>query len=94
MKAAFIELMTKNCESFAHHTPLGIEFWLARDIQVLLGYDQWKNFLSVLSRAQTVCRLSNHYVSDHFADVCKTIKMPKGAEKQVDDFLLTCLYAI
>ena len=81
--------MTKNFESYAHKTDFGVDFWLARDVQILLGYEKWENFLGVLTKAQVACKLSGHSISDHFPDVRKTIKMPKGGEKTVDDFMLT-----
>ncbi|MFH1546297.1 MAG: DNA damage-inducible protein D, partial [Patescibacteria group bacterium] len=65
------------------------EFWLARDLQHLLGYTKWDNFQSVISKAKIACEASEHKISDHFAGVGKTIKMPKEAEKVVNDYMLT-----
>ena len=59
------------------------------DLQHLLGYEQWKNFKTVIDKTRTTCEVAGHNVSNHFADVGKTIKMPKGAEKTIDDFMLT-----
>lgn len=89
MKTEIIQTLTTNFESFAKKTENGVEFWLARDLQQLLGYEKWDNFLNVISKAKTACEISEHNVSDHFAGVGKTIQMPKGAEKTVDDFMLT-----
>jgi len=66
-----------------------IEYWLARDLQVLLNYTEWRNFLQVVEKAKIACENSDQYVSDHFVDVNKTINMPKGATKQIDDIMLT-----
>jgi DNA-damage-inducible protein D len=55
----------------------------------LLGYTKWDNFLNVVAKAKTACEVSGHQVLDHFADVGKTIAMPKGAEKEVPDLMLT-----
>ena len=52
-------------------------------------YSQWKNFKTVIDKARTACEMAEHRVSNHFAGVGKTIKMPKGAEKTIDDFMLT-----
>ncbi len=89
MKKEIIQSLTNNFESFANQTEQGIEFWLARDLQHLLGYTKWDNFINVLNKAKTSCEVSGHEISDHFADVGKTIKMPKGAEKEVPDIMLT-----
>jgi len=89
MKREIIKSLTKDFEFYAHKTKNGIEFWLARDLQHLLGYIKWDNFLKVISKARISCELSNNNVSDHFADVGKTIKMPKTAEKIVPDIMLT-----
>lgn len=70
-------------------TDEGIEFWLARDLQKLLGYDQWKNFQNVIAKAKTACEQSGVSLSDHFADVGKTIEMPKSAKKVIADIMLT-----
>ena len=67
----------------------GIECWSARELQDLLGYTQWRNFLNTIAKAKESCANAGECVSDHFADVSKTIAMPKGAEKEIDDILLT-----
>ncbi len=67
----------------------GIEYWLARELQELLDYTQWRNFQNVIEKAKDACINSGNLVSDHFADVSKTIPMPKGANKQIDDVILT-----
>lgn len=89
MKIDVIHSLTDSFEAHAQLTEGGIEFWLARDLQHLLGYTKWDNFLNVVSKAKTACEVSGHAVSDHFADVGKTIAMPKGAEKEVPDIMLT-----
>ena len=89
MNTEIIQSLTKDFESHARRTENGVEFWIARDLQHLLGYEKWDNFVNVISRAKTACEVSGHAVSDHFADVGKTIQMPKGAQKTIDDFMLT-----
>lgn len=73
----------------AQKTENGVEFWLARDLQHLLGYTKWDNFLNVISKAKTACEGSGPEVPNHFADVGKTIAMPKGATKEIPDLMLT-----
>lgn len=89
MKTDMIQSMTENFEAHAQQTENGVEYWLARDLQHLLGYTEWRNFTAVISKAKTSCEVSGHAISDHFVDVNKTIQMPKGAEKEVDDLMLS-----
>jgi len=58
-------------------------------LQELLDYTQWRNFLNVIEKAKEACRNSGNQVFDHFADVSKTIPMPKNAVKEIDDIMLT-----
>ena len=67
----------------------GVECWSARELQILLGYSKWENFANVIAKAKTACEKVGHSVFEHFPDVRKTIPMPKGAEKEIDDYLLT-----
>ena len=67
----------------------GVECWSARELCKLLGYTQWRNFASVIEKAKASCTNAGQSLTDHFADVSKTIPMPKGAEKEIDDILLT-----
>ena len=90
MKTELIHTLTSSFEAHAQQTDGGTEYWLARDLQYLLGYAEWRNFNStVISKAKTACEVSGHAVSDHFVDVNKTIAMPKSAEKVIDDLMLT-----
>ncbi|MDX2302427.1 MAG: DNA damage-inducible protein D [Microscillaceae bacterium] len=67
----------------------GIECWSARELQLLLGYNKWENFEKVINKAKSACANAGEEVANHFPDVRKTIPMPKGAEKEIVDFLLT-----
>ena len=67
----------------------GVEYWLARDLQILLEYEEWRNFSKVIDKAKIACQNAGQDIADHFVDVNKTIPMPKGATKDVDDFMLT-----
>ena len=89
METEIVISLTENFESFAHQTQDGVEFWMARDLQHLLGYGKWDNFKNVVSKAKTACELSGQNITDHFADAEKTIKMPKTATKEIDDIMLT-----
>ncbi len=67
----------------------GVECWSARELQHLLGYSKWENFVKVIQKAKEACTNAGEEVNYHFPDVRKTIAMPKGAEKEIEDILLT-----
>lgn len=84
-----IHSLTKNFENFANTTDDSTEFWLARDLQHLLGYAEWRNFQNVISKAKTACEVSGQSVLDHFVDVNKMVEIGLGIPKEVDDIMLT-----
>lgn len=88
LKKELISGLTKTFEEYAFEEN-GVEFWFARDLQKLLGYSEWRNFKNAVDKAKISCKNNRFNVADHFVDINKTIKMPKGAEKEVDDVLLT-----
>ncbi|MDR0371302.1 MAG: DNA damage-inducible protein D [Prevotellaceae bacterium] len=88
MKSEEIKALFAQFESASAEVE-GVECWSARELQKLLGYTQWRNFENTIDKAKEACRNAGENVSYHFADVSKTIAMPKGAEKQLDDILLT-----
>jgi len=88
MDKKVISKLTKNFEDYAYEEK-GIEFWFARDLKNLLGYEQWRNFLNVIDKAKESCENAGFKVIDHFAKVSKTIDMPKGATKEIEDYMLT-----
>ena len=88
MEKNIIQKLNKTFEQAAYEQD-GIEYWLARELQELLDYTQWRNFLNVIEKAKEACRNSGNQVFDHFADVSKTIPMPKNAVKEIDDIMLT-----
>lgn len=85
---AIIQL-TGSFEGHAQRTDSGVEYWLARDLQFLLGYAKWDNFLNVLNKARTACDVSGHEVVDHFADVGKMVELGSGSRREIDDVMLT-----
>ncbi|HRX63955.1 MAG TPA: DNA damage-inducible protein D [Candidatus Absconditabacterales bacterium] len=84
-----IESMMKDFESFVSITPDGVEFRLARDLQKLLGYTKWDNFLEVIKKAEVSCNNSGYNVSDHFADVGKVVQLGSNAQREISDIMLT-----
>ena len=79
----------KSFEDIKHIDENGVEFWYARELMIILEYKQWRRFESVINKAKESCENSDISVFDHFTDVSKTIKMPKGAEKTIPDYKLT-----
>ena len=65
------------------------EFWYARELQKVLEYSQWRYFYGVISKAIEACESSGLSVEDHFAEVRKMVVLGSGAEREVDDFMLT-----
>ena len=86
MKSDLITVLTGTFEGHAQRTEQGIEYWLARDLQVLLGYSKWENFLNVVAKAKTACEVSGHVVGDHFPDVGKMVDLGSGSQRQVTGF--------
>ncbi len=89
MKTEPITTLTDNFELHSQQTENGVEYWLARDLQHLLGYDQWRNFARVISKAKVASEVSGHEVSDHFADVSKMVDIGSGSKREIDDVMLT-----
>jgi DNA-damage-inducible protein D len=66
-----------------------VECWMARDIQLLLGYTEWRNFTNIISKAKEACVNSNQIIDDHFVDANKMINLPKSAKRNIEDIMLT-----
>lgn len=84
-----MEKEDKTFESIKHIDEDGIEFWYARELQKVLEYNKWENFEKVIAKAKIACKNTGISENEHFPDIRKTIKMPKGAEKEIKDYQLT-----
>ena len=89
MKTDLVQLLTTTFEGHAQLTESGVEYWLARDLQHLLGYAEWRNFTGVIGKAKTACELAGHAVANHFVDVNKMVDLGSGSQREIDDVLLT-----
>lgn len=66
-----------------------VEFWYARDLMPLLGYERWENFAKAINRAIDSCEASGFNVNDHFREVTKMISIGKGAKRGIKDYMFT-----
>ncbi|EPJ44185.1 MAG: hypothetical protein OFPII_36320 [Osedax symbiont Rs1] len=87
------EVITQLNQSFNQisHTWEGseVEYWYARDLQEILEYSDWRNFLKVIEKAKEACNNSVGKVENHFVDVNKMVTIGSGAERKIDDIMLT-----
>ena len=84
-KSAF-DLIAKSIKDDEGNT---IEVWYARELQQVLGYARWENFVVAIGRAMESCKTLGVNVDDHFREVTKMIALAKGAQREVQDFMLT-----
>ncbi len=88
MKTELIAQLHKTFENSVHSED-GIEFWYARELQSLLGYDKWENFEKVINRAKIACKSSKQEPSDHFPDAGKMVNLGSGAGREINDIKLS-----
>lgn len=88
MKKEDIQALFQNFED-AVCTIDDTECWSARDMQKLLGYSLWQNFANVINKAKAACENVGQPISDHFIDVNKKVDLGSGAQREVDDVMLT-----
>lgn len=89
MQNSQIELLTASFEGHAQKTEHGVEYWLARDLQDLLGYTEWRNFLKIIDKAETACEVSGQRITDHFVDVNKMVQIGSDSQREIEDLMLT-----
>jgi len=76
-------------EDIRHVNEYGQEYWLARELQPILEYKQWRRFEDAIDRAKIACQNSGNDPAEHFADVGKTSPMPHGGVKEIGDIMLS-----
>lgn len=88
MKQEVISQLHSSFELAVNETG-GVEYWFARDLQELLGYSKWENFIKVIDKAKIAVTNVKQEVADHFLDVRKMVDLGSGAKREIDDIMLT-----
>ena len=90
MKTELIKSMQNQLDTLVQTVPEdNVEFWFARDLQVPLGYVRWENFMTAIKRAMESCESTGYGAGDHFRGVTKMVGVGSGAERPIEDFMLT-----
>lgn len=90
MDHSTISKLTSSFDTLARQIPdENTEFWYAREIMTALGYDRWENFSKVIHKASIACETAGGVVANHFRGVTKMVPIGSGAERPVDDIMLT-----
>jgi DNA-damage-inducible protein D len=90
MNPQTMQKMQRQFDEMAHHVPdENIEFWFARELQEPLGYARWENFSKAIERAIESCQTAGYEPADHFRGVTKMVTLGSGAQREVEDFMLT-----
>lgn len=88
MEKNIITQLHKTFEDCVHQED-GVEYWFARELQLLLGYDRWENFENAINRAKIACTNAKNDVTDHFRGVTKMVDVGSGATREIQDLKLT-----
>ena len=79
----------KTFENIKHIDENGVEYWEARELQLVLDYKEWRKFENVINKAKEACKNSNINASDHFVGADKMVQIGSGAERKQRDYKLT-----
>jgi DNA-damage-inducible protein D len=89
MKTERVHSLIETFEGYAKQTETDVEYELARDLQHLLDYTKWENFLNVVVKAKTACEVSDHAVENHFPDVRKIVDLGSDSRREITKRTLT-----
>jgi len=88
MKSEIITTLFKSFEDIRHERD-GVEYWHARELQVLLDYSEWRNFTNVISKAKQACEGVGQSLANHFVGVNKMVVLGSGSKRKIKDVALT-----
>lgn len=88
MKTEIVKSYIEQFDDYSYRTE-NMEFWFARDLKGLLDYSKWENFVKVIEKAKIACDKAGGKIDDHFADSVRSVKMPNGGIKEIDDIILS-----
>ncbi|TVQ43743.1 MAG: DNA damage-inducible protein D [Saprospirales bacterium] len=88
MKKELISDLFKKFEEACYDID-GLECWSGRELQNILGYKDWRNFLNIIQKASKACRNSGEAVEDHFVGVTKMVRIGSRTDRPIDDIALT-----
>lgn len=90
MQTELIKKLKSQFDTMAHSiSDDKIEFWFARELQEPLGYARWENFMTAIRRAMESCETTGYEPGNHFRGVTKMVRLGSGAEREIEDFMLT-----
>lgn len=90
MKSDVIQQLKNRFDAMSQRIPdENVEFWFARELMEPLGYTRWENFQTAIKRAIESCETTGYNPEDHFRDVTKMVRLGSGAEREIEDFMLT-----
>jgi len=83
------ETYNKRFEEIKHTDENGLEFWYARELQIVLDYKEWRKFENVINKAKESCENSKISAFEHFVGADKMVEIGSGAKRKQDDYKLT-----
>jgi DNA-damage-inducible protein D len=88
-ESANIEAYRRALDAGQRHAPDGSEYWLARDLMVILSYARWENFIDVVRKGMLACENSGVLAEHHFRRTAKVMTYGKGSQRKIEDWFLS-----
>ena len=85
----YLEINNNTFDDIKHIDEFGREYWSARELQIVLGYKEWRKFNTVIIKAQEACNHSNNKPLNHFVGAAKMVQIGSDTTRQVDDYKLS-----